>query len=199
VAVAAETLRTLSGLVAGFLAGHPGVSFRLFQSPAPAMAAQLQAGEVDLGLASQPLPGPALTSVELLSEEVLLAVPPAHRLAGRTRATVGELAGEPFVTTRPGYWQRALTDRIFTDPVIVCEGDEPYAIRGLISAGVGIGLMPAMARRLAADPPVGWLHLDVPCRRTLSLAWRTDAYQPAAARALTDFAAGFFRTWRGDA
>src|SRR6266705_722559 len=166
VAVAAETLRTLSGLAAGFLAGHPGVSFRLFQSPAPAMAAQLQAGEVDLCLASQPLPGPALTSVELLSEEVLLAVPPSHRLAGRTRATVSELAGEPFVTTRPGYWQRALTDRIFTDAVIVCEGDEPYAIRGLISAGVGIGLMPAMARRLAPDPPVGWLHLDVPCRRT---------------------------------
>jgi DNA-binding transcriptional LysR family regulator len=108
VAVAAETLRTLSGLVAGFLAGHP-------------------------------------------------------------------------------------------DAVIVCEGDEPYAIRGLISAGVGIGLMPAMARRLAPDPPVVWLHLDVPCRRTLSLVWRADAYQPATARAVTEFAAGYFRTWRGDA
>ena len=199
VAVAAETLRTLSGLVAGFLAGHPGVSFRLFQSPAPAMAAQLQAGEVDLCLASQPLPGPALTSAELLSEEVLLAVPPSHRLAGRTRVTAADLAGEPFVTTRPGYWQRALTDRFFTDAVIVCEGDEPYAIRGLISAGVGVGLMPAMARRLAPDPPVGWLHLDTPCRRTLSLVWRADAYRTAAARALTEFAAGYFRTWRGDA
>ena len=155
------------------------------------------------------MPGPALTSVELLSEEVLVAVPPSHRLAGRTRATVRELAGEPFVTTRPGYWQRALTDRLFTDAVIVCEGDDPYAIRGLISAGVGIGLMPAMARRLAPDPPVGWLHLDAPsldtssldtrCRRTLSLVWRADAYRPAAARALAEFAAGYFRTGRGDA
>jgi DNA-binding transcriptional LysR family regulator len=199
VSVAAETLRTLGGLVAGFLAGHPDVSFRLYQSPAPVMAAQLQAGEVDLGLASQLLPGPALAAAELLSEEVLLAVPPSHPLARRTRATVGELAGEPFVTTRPGYWQRALTDRLFADAVIVCEGDEPYAIRGLISAGVGIGLMPAMARRLAPEPPVGWLHLDVPCRRTLSLVWRADAYRPAAARALTEFAAGYFRTWRGDA
>jgi DNA-binding transcriptional LysR family regulator len=86
----------------------------------------------------------------------------------------------------------------------VCEGDDPYAIRGLISAGVGVGLMPAMARRLAPDPPVGWLHLDVPgldvpCRRTLSLVWRADAYRPAAALALAEFAAGYFRTWRGDA
>jgi hypothetical protein len=50
----------------------------------------------------------------------------------------------------------------------------------LISAGVGTGLMPAIARRLAPGPPVGWLHLDapgldVPGRRTLSLVWRADA------------------------
>ena len=203
VAIAAETLRTVSGLVAGFLAGHPDVRFRLCQSPAPLMSAQLQAGEVDLCLASQPLSGAALRSVELLSEEVLLAVPPSHNLARHTHAEVSALAGEPFVATRPGYWQRALTDRIFagsgTEPVIVCEGDEPYAIRGLISAGVGIGLMPAMARRLAPDPPVSWLRLDAPdCRRTLSLVWRADAYLPAAARALADFAAGYFRTWHGD-
>ena len=208
VAVAAETLRTLSGLVAGFLAGHPGVSFRLFQSPAPAMAAQLQAGEVDLCLASQPLPGPALTSAELLSEEVLLAVPPSHRLAGRTRATVGELAGEPFVTTRPGYWQRALTDRLFPDAVIVCEGDEPYAIRGLISAGVGIGLMPAMARRLAPDPPVGWLHLDAPyldaphldtpCRARSAWSGEPTPTSPPRPGPSPSSPAGYFRTWRGE-
>lgn len=203
VAVAAETLRTLTGLTAGFLTGHPEVSLRLYQSPAPVMSAQLQTGEVDLCLASQPLAGPALHAAELLSEEVLLAVPPGHHLAARARVGAGELAGEPFVTTRPGYWQRALTDRLFAgsgaEPVIVCEGEEPYAIRGLISAGVGVGLMPAVARRLAADPPVGWLHLDAPgCVRTLSLVWRTDAYLSAAARALTEFAPGYFRTWRGE-
>jgi DNA-binding transcriptional LysR family regulator len=60
--------------------------------------------------------------------------------------------------------------------------------------------MPAVARRLAPDPPVAWLHLDAPApRRTLSLVWRTDAYLSAAARALTSFAISHFRTWRGDA
>ena len=129
VAVAAETLRTVTGLVAGFLAGHPEVSFRLVQSPAPVMSAQLQAGEVDLCVASQPLTGPGLHTAELFSEEVLLAVPPSHRLARQTRAEVSMLAGEPFVTTRPGYWQRTLTDRLFAgsgaEPLIVCEGESP--------------------------------------------------------------------------
>ncbi len=198
VAVAAETLRTVTGLTAAFLAGHPDVSFRLCQSSAPAMAAQLQAGEVDLCFASQPMHGGALESAELFREEVLLCVPPAHRLARRGRVTIADLAGEQFVTTRPGYWQRALADRLFASagrqaPAVACEGDEPYAIRGLISAGVGIGLLPLMGRQVP-DPPVAWLHLDTPgCRRTLSVVWRRDAYLSAAARGFRDFAVSHFR------
>jgi DNA-binding transcriptional LysR family regulator len=200
VAVAAETLRTLTDLTAGFLAGHPDVSFRLCQSPAPLMAAQLRAGQVDLCFASQALTGPAFRSLELFSEEVLLAVPPSHRLARRARVAITDIAGEPFVTTRAGYWQRALTDRLFAgsgcQPSIACEGEDPYAIRGLISAGVGIGLLPAVARRLAPEPPVGWLRLDVPdCRRTLCVVWREDTYLSAAARGFRDFAASHLPRW----
>jgi DNA-binding transcriptional LysR family regulator len=198
VAVAAETLRTITDLIAAFLAEHPDVSFRLFQSSAPNMSAQLQAGEADLCFASQPLPAGALESDELFREEVMLCVPPAHRLAGRGRVTIGDLAGEPFVTTRPGYWVRALADRLFSDsghepPAVACEGDEPSAIRGLISAGVGIGLLPRLGRRVP-DPPVAWLHLDAPgCQRTLSIVWRRDAYLSAAARGFRDFAINHFR------
>lgn len=166
------------------------------------MSAQLQAGQVDLCLASQPLAGASVEARDLLTEEVLLGVPRSHRLAARRRTGVADLAGEAFVTTRPGYWQRALTDQLFAGlgrpPIIACEGGEPYAIRGLISAGVGIGLLPAMARQ-SARPPIGWLHLDAPshldargCERTLSIAWRRDAYLSTAARQFRDFAVGHF-------
>jgi DNA-binding transcriptional LysR family regulator len=196
VALAAETLRTITDLTASFLASHPEVSFRLYQSPAPEMAAQLQAGQVDLCLASQPLPGRSVQATKLLTEEVLLGVPRSHRLAARNRASIEDLVAEPFVTTRPGYWQRGLADELFArvdgQPTIACEGDEPYAIRGLISAGVGVGLLPAMARR-TGRPPIAWLHLDAPgCQRTLSIAWRRDAYLSTAARQFRDFAVGYF-------
>jgi DNA-binding transcriptional LysR family regulator len=194
VSLAAETLLTLTGLLASFLAEHPGVRFRLFQSSAQTMVAQLGSGEVDLCLASQPLPGPLLDTIELASEEVLLAVPPAHRLAGRSSVRIDELADEPFVTTRPGYWQRALADQLFARsgllPAVSCEGDEPGAIRGLISAGLGVGLLPAISRQATPHPPVAWLHLETPgARRTLRLVWRQDSYQSAAARRFRDIAA----------
>jgi DNA-binding transcriptional LysR family regulator len=198
VTVAAETLRPLTGLLARYLAQYPGVRLSLHQSAAPDMPARLLTGETDLCLASQPLAGPGLRTAELRTEEVLLAVPPGHRLAGRRRVRIPDLAAEPVVTTRPGYWPRVLTDRLFADaglrPAIACEGDELGTIRGLISAGLGVGLLPATARSTTDHPPVGWLAVDHPgCRRTLALGWRGDRYLAAAARRLRDLIVADFR------
>ncbi|MGW0249785.1 LysR family transcriptional regulator [Nocardia goodfellowii] len=196
VTVAAETLLTITGLLARFRAEHPGVDVRLFQSNAETMVRQLADREVDLCFASQPLAGPALRAVELWREEVLLAVPLAHPLAARDRISIAELAGEHFVTCRPGYWPRTLLDRLFTAaglrPLISCEGDEPGATGDLISAGLGIGLVPAGSRQAAPRHPVAWLSVDDPgCERVLSLVWRTDTYLSAAARKLRDGAPVF--------
>jgi DNA-binding transcriptional LysR family regulator len=187
VAIASETLRTVSPLLSGFLSERPEVRVRLFQSAAERMLEQLETGEVDLCFASQPLPGSLLASVELAREPVLLAVPPGHRLAGRKRVRIGELSGEPFVTTRRGYWLRVLAERLFgeagIEPSFSCEGDEPAAIRGLIGDGLGIGLLPAIARHAAHEPAVAWVAVDAPrCSRTLTLVWRRDAYLSLAAR-----------------
>lgn len=198
VAVAAETLRAVTDLVARFRAQAPEVRFRLYQSSAAAMAAQLRAGEIDLALASQPLPGADLDAADLFSEEVLLAVPPGHPLARRRNVTVAELADEGFVVTRAGQWQRTVLDQLFAGigrvPVIACEGDEPAAVRGLIAAGIGIGLLPAISRDTTASPPVAWLHLGTAAaRRTLRLYWRRDSYLTGAARRLRDFTVDSFR------
>ncbi len=203
-AVAAENLQALGNLLARFLREHPGVRVRLYQGPAPEMLRLLSGGDVDLCVGSQPLEGPALRSVAVLSEEVLLAVSERHPLARRTSVGVAALADEPFITTRPGHWQRALLDRLFADegtrPVIACEGDEPAAIRGLVSAGVGVGLLPAIAHRATPDPPVAWLRLDVPdCRRVLRVVWRGDTYLSAAARRFRDLAERHYRESAGHA
>lgn len=193
VAVGAETLRALTDLVARFRATAPEVSLRLYQSSAQTMAAGLRAGEIDLALASQPLAGADLEHAELLSEEVLLAVPPTHSLRRRRRVAIAELADEPFVVTRAGQWQRALLEALFAgtgrSPTIACEGDEPAAVRGLISAGVGVGLLPAISRQSTDSPPVAWLHLDADAAtRTMRLYWRSDRYLSGAARRFRDFA-----------
>ncbi len=126
-------------------------------------------------------------------------MPQGHRLAGRERVQMEDLAGEPFVTTRPGYWPRELTDRLFAaaglQPEYVCESDEPGATGYLISAGLGVGLVPAYSRSTSAHLPGAWMSLDVPdSHRVLTLVRRADTYFSAAAQRLTDFAGEYFRS-----
>ncbi|MFE7355170.1 LysR substrate-binding domain-containing protein [Streptomyces sp. NPDC057543] len=127
---------------------------------------RLRAQEVDLCVASQPIPADdlELETVRLFDEPVVLAVPLGHPLAGRASVGIDELADEPFIATHQGHWQRRLLERLFAGrglvPRIVREGDEPGAIQELIGVGFGIGLNPAFARRFALRVPVAWVDID---------------------------------------
>ncbi|KPI30842.1 LysR family transcriptional regulator [Streptomyces sp. NPDC048253] len=194
VSIACETLLTITTVLGSFRATQPYADVRLFQSNAEEMQRQLRVGEVDFCVASQQLNGTHLESLELTREEVLLAVPRGHRLDGRESVTIREIADEPFVTTRKGHWQRTLLETLFASegltPLLSCEGDEPGASQVLISAGLGIGLIPAMSRQAGTETrvPVAWVHLDAPaCHRVLTLVWRRDAYLSEAALRLREF------------
>ncbi|MEU3563354.1 LysR family transcriptional regulator [Kitasatospora sp. NPDC006786] len=200
VRLASETFLAFSGPLAAFKRGHPGVEIELHQLSAQEAARRLRAQDVDLAVFSQPVAAEGLESVPLLDEEVGLAVPVGDPLAGRTSVGVEELAERPFIAARPGHWQRRLLDRLFAArglvPRIVCESDEAGAIAELISAGLGIGLVPAVARRTATRLPLVWVGVDSPdCRRSLTLFWDARARLPAGARLLREAIAGW--DWAG--
>ncbi|GAA0935662.1 LysR substrate-binding domain-containing protein [Nonomuraea longicatena] len=186
VRLAAETFFTLTGPLAAFKRAHPQVEVEIHQLGAEEMSRRLRAQDVDLCVASQPIPAEGLTAVRLLDEPVWLVAPLGHPLAGRTSVSVEDLADQPFVTTRRGHWQRRVLDRLFATkdltPRIVCEGDEPGAVQALVTAGLGLTLTPEMARRSPISAPVAWIAVDSPeCHRTLTLLWGTDTRLPAAA------------------
>ncbi|ANN17299.1 LysR family transcriptional regulator [Amycolatopsis orientalis] len=198
VTVAAESLLVLTEPVRTFVPGHPLVDVRLSQASAAGMTEKLRSGEVDLCVTSQPLSGNDIRSRVLLDEPVMLCVPSGHRLAGRRRVGLADLAGEPFLTTRPGYWQRALAEHLFAkaglELQIVCEGDEAAVLFQLVDAGLGIAFVPSLGLRADVSTTVVWLGVDDPeCRRVLSVAWREDTYLSAAARRFRDHTVEHFR------
>ncbi|AIS02376.1 LysR family transcriptional regulator [Streptomyces glaucescens] len=187
VRLASETFLTVTGPLAAFKQAHPDIDVQLYQLPASDMYRALHAREVDLCVASQPIPRDGLDSLAVHDEQVWLATPPGHRLAGRSSVTVTELRDEPFVAPRPGHWQRRLLDHLFSaaglTPRIVCEGDEPAATAVLVGAGIGLTLIPTMALRADTYAPVAWIAVDDPaCRRTLTLHRVADARSSPAAR-----------------
>jgi DNA-binding transcriptional LysR family regulator len=202
VRMASETFLALTGPLAAFKRAHPSVEVGLHQMPADEMARRLRAQDVDLCVASQPVPMDGLESARLLDERVWVATPLDHPLAGRDSVSVDELADQPFITARKGHWQRRLLDRLLTarglEPRIVCEGDEAGSIQALIIAGLGIGFNPDIARRsIGAYSPVAWVAVDSPdCRRTLTLLWGSDSRLSTAARLMRATITGW--DWGGD-
>ena len=187
VRLASETFLTITGPLAAYKDAHPDIDVELHQMPAADMHRALHAREVDLCVASQPILGDGLDSVQLHDEPVWLAAPPDHRLASRASVHVEELREEPFVISRAGHWQRRLLDRLFAGhnlaPRIVCEGDETAALAGLVSAGIGLTLIPAMARHADISATGAWIGIDDPaCRRTLTLHRTADSRLSTAAR-----------------
>ncbi|MFI6796754.1 LysR family transcriptional regulator [Streptosporangium canum] len=194
VSLASETLLTITEPVKSFIAEHPGVAVRLFQATPEVMAGRLSEGQVDFCLASEVLDGPGLGHDELVREEVMLAVPLGHRLAGRREVTMAELAGEPVVTTRPGTWQRTLAERLFSEAglelAVACEIDEATTAIEMVSAGLGVGFGPAWYFRsplAASRAPFSPVRLAAPgAERVLRLYWRQGAYVSEAARRFRD-------------
>jgi DNA-binding transcriptional LysR family regulator len=198
VTIAATTLHLLADLLSAFRDRYPEVNFRLSQASTAEMQTWLVSGEIDLCLASAPIAGPALRAVALFTEDILLAVPPRHRLAGRGCIPLGEVAAEPFISAKRGYWSRDLTDEACRQagflPHIICEGDEPGALRRLVAAGLGVAFLPMSAQRTGTGPEVAWLHITEPvCQRTVALVWREDRYLSAAVRRFQQFTVEYFK------
>jgi DNA-binding transcriptional LysR family regulator len=201
VAIAATTLRWIPELLEVFARQHPGIHFRLIQSETQTMLRQLESGDIDLGLTSQPPVGQGIRWQPVLTEELLLAVPSKHRLAQRRSVDLADVRDEPFVSLKRGYDTRDLTDAFclqagFT-PKSVCEVDEPAAIRALVRAGLGIAFLPEASWRTTGEEEPLPVHIERPkCERSLGLVWREDRYLSVAAREFRAFVINYFAAMR---
>jgi DNA-binding transcriptional LysR family regulator len=172
---------------------YPGIRLLIEEGGSHDLVRQLARGALDLALVVLPLPtpSPALTTVELLREDlVVVSSPeaPAPGGPGRRTVRVGDLEGERLVMFRHGYDLRELTVAACRaegfEPVFAVEGGEMDAVLGFVRAGLGVAVVPRMVatrsgRGLRVTPLARpGLH------RTIALAHRSDVAPPRAAREL---------------
>ncbi|MBM9617865.1 LysR family transcriptional regulator [Streptomyces zhihengii] len=168
---------------------HPGIELIIEESGSHDLVRELARGALDLALVVLPLPSPspALTTVELLREDLVVISSPDSP-APPAPLRIADLAGEPLVMFRHGYDLRDLTVAACRaegfEPSFTVAGGEMDAVLGFVRAGLGVAVVPAMVaqgagRDLRTTPlaPPG-LH------RTIALAHRSDVAPPRAAREL---------------
>ncbi|AXJ11581.1 LysR family transcriptional regulator [Arthrobacter sp. PM3] len=183
-------------LISAFRSRHPQTSFDLSQGARDWCLAELAAGSADLALtAPVAAPGRSIGSAALYREPLRLVVPHRHPLAGRRRARVADIRQEPFVAMGTGYGMRSLTEALFREagfrPRIAFESQDSHTVRGLVSAGLGVSILPpggaAPGRHQPAAEPgpaagdegiPGWVEIPLDSAlafREIGLAWRVPA------------------------
>jgi DNA-binding transcriptional LysR family regulator len=182
--MSASIFTLLPAVLREFAARHPGVRLDLRELTLPQQIAALRAGELHAGFVRPPVTDAELTSELLLEEPLRVALPTGHPLAARSRIRATRLAGEPFVMFQraPGLVLHDLVlgfclQQGFT-PRVAQEASQTHAVVGLVSAGIGVALVPASAQEIRLrgvefrplaekSPAVG-----------TCLAWRRDDTSP---------------------
>src|SRR5579871_1211655 len=100
----------LALVLADFHERHPGVELTVREQSSEELAEMLRVDELDLAFLSvtERVESHGLGLYQLVSEELAIVLPAEHRLAGRRRLRMAELAGEPFISYRPGSRLREL-------------------------------------------------------------------------------------------
>ncbi len=186
----------LPAALAGFHSRYPGVDLILRSGRLRSLLDALDADQIDLAIGPLRADLPdRFTADPLFTDELVLIVPPAHRLAQHGPLGLDAVRDEPFVCLPADSGLRAILDRTaaaagFT-PRVPFEDADLTRIRGFVAHGLGVALL---ARSVAETPgpPVTIHPLDPdPLERPVGLIQHRERLPAAAARACTAFLASW--------
>ncbi|MGW5137478.1 LysR family transcriptional regulator [Nocardia beijingensis] len=190
-------------LISGFRRVSGRITITLWQGAAEAVTERVLAGDADLGIVS---PRPAVAGVgwrAVLRQPLVLAVPQEHRLAGRRQVRLAEAADAEFVTMHHGFGMRRIFDELCAAadirPRIAFESSDLVTVAGLVSAGLGVAILPR-EDPLSAGPlsgPVTVPLADAGAARAVGLIWPAATPPPDAVRRFRDFTEDWARRRRG--
>jgi DNA-binding transcriptional LysR family regulator len=175
--------------IAAFTAEHAGVELSLVESTTDDLLRGLSAGDLDLAVVTDQAVGdvdPATTEVvELVTDELLVALPVAHPRAFEENLGLDDLRDEVWIEgahdtcRRP---QLLAAAGCGFEPDIRFGSEQWLGKQGLVAAGVGICLIPGLAIATVRDDVVlRRLVRGAPSRRVLALlprGYRAPAAEP---------------------
>lgn len=140
---------------------------------------------IDFGLVRPPVDQRSMEGICVGNEPLLLAVSCHHRLASGAPPSMKDLAGEPFITYSPveGRYFYELIEGMFRkagiSPRYVQYISQTHSILALVSAGIGISLVPESANKLHFEGAVLRELSGPPVFAQLFLVWHSENDNPA--------------------
>ncbi|MGC2110845.1 MAG: LysR family transcriptional regulator [Candidatus Korobacteraceae bacterium] len=139
----------LPKLLRGFAARHPLITVKIIEDITPALLQRLHDGTIDMAIVALPIAGSELAAEELFEEKFYAVLPKTHRGASSTSISLEELNREPFLLLKEGHCFRdsliAACHKSKVTPSVVFESGQFATILAMVSAGMGVSAVPAMA------------------------------------------------------
>jgi DNA-binding transcriptional LysR family regulator len=131
---------------------HPHVRVRATISDSMGVMAQVERGEVSLGLVGRKTDSPHLEFRYLASDRMVLVVPPGHALGRRKKVSVKQLLRHPFILREVGSGLRHCFEKSLdkvglslADLRVALELGSNEAIKEAILRGVGVAILSTFA------------------------------------------------------
>jgi LysR family hydrogen peroxide-inducible transcriptional activator len=177
----------LPRLLNGFTVRHPLITIKIIEDITPTLLQRLHDGTIDMAVVALPLAGTELASLQLFEERFYAALPEKHGLASRTSISFAELNQEPFLLLKEGHCFRdsviAACHKLKMSPSIVFESGQFATILAMVSAGMGVSAVPAMA----VQPQAGCKFIPISGKhstRIVGIVTSRHHYQGRAQRLL---------------
>jgi LysR family hydrogen peroxide-inducible transcriptional activator len=141
----------LPPILAAFTKKYPLARVSVVEEITPRLLERLRAEALDLAVVALPLEirSHEFESRPLSVEKLYAVLPMRHELARRKALSLGELRNDPFLLLRDGHCFRetavAACKRARLKPRISFEGGQFSSVLSMVTAGLGVSIVPAMA------------------------------------------------------
>jgi len=174
-------------LFAEFRSRHPGISIELSEYGSSRLEQAVLSGEIELAVSLLPV-DEAFAWQAVRDEPLVALLPPGHRLGGRDRVKLTDLADSRFILFESGFALNRMIDaacrrRGFSPREAARSGQADFII-ALVAAGLGVALLPRLNTEQRVHPPIHAALLDEEdLRWRAALVWRREATLSPAAQA----------------
>ncbi|PSL92160.1 LysR family transcriptional regulator [Pseudomonas sp. R9.37] len=184
-AISTAMFDVLPGLINQLKQHYPHLTVSVREIDSVEAVPALEAGDIDLAFARLDGDlGPAIQSLPLLEDRLMVALPSHHPLAARTRISLSSLASEPLVM-----FSRRVSPVYFDNLIATCRasGFSPRVLHevrsvasqiAFVSCGQGIALVPASLKKLAPDNVVLRALTQKLNVVTTAVAWNSERPNP---------------------
>jgi DNA-binding transcriptional LysR family regulator len=154
-------LHVFPALLKEFRRRQPRIDVKLTTGSTAELLDRLRSGALDVGLLTLPVQGADLVQVPVIREELLLVMPPAHKLSRTRRVAPADLHKQRWVLFERGSSTRRVIDEMFRvhgiHPRIVMETENVEILKALTMIGMGLTIVPYQA--LAREARSGTLRV----------------------------------------